>query len=92
MAAIETFEKFVGSGRNVGKRDPRVLVGREVFPAHEVFVVLSDLAAVEDRMYVEWRVGVFGEDEQSGRRMGVEIREAVVGFEERDVEDRVETG
>ena len=43
-------------------------------------------------MNVQGGIGIFGEDERSGRRMGMEIRGVMVGFEERDVEDGVETG
>ena len=89
---METFEEFIGGGGNVGKRNPGVFVGRKVLPAHEVLVALSDLAAVEDGVDVEWRVGVFGEDERSRRRVWMEVGWVVVGFEKGDMKDGMKTG
>ena len=81
VAVIETFKKFIGRSRNIGERDPGVFVGREVFPAHEVLVALSDLAAVEDGVDVEWRIRIFGEDERGRWRVWMEVGWVMVGFE-----------
>ena len=53
---------------------------------------MSGFPAVENGPYVKGRVGIFGENEWSRRRMRMEFRRVAIGFEKRDVEDGVKTG
>ena len=92
MPTMETFEEFIGGGGNVGKRNPRIFVSGEIFPAYEIFVTLSDFATIEDRVNVQGGIGIFGEDERSGRRMWMEVGWVVVGLEKGDMKDGMETG
>ena len=53
---------------------------------------MTGFPAVENVLYVKGRVGIFGENEWSRRRMRMEFGRVVIGFEKRDVEDGVKTG
>ena len=53
---------------------------------------MSGFPAIENGLYVKGRVRIFGENEWSRRRMRMEFRRVVIGFEKRDVEDGVKTG
>lgn len=88
MAAMESLEEFVLGGGYIGERNPAVFVGGRVLPAHEILVVLSELAAVEDGVDGARR-RVFKDFDGSGGCVGVEVRRIVVGFEKRNMEDGV---
>ena len=92
MTTMETFDQLVSCSRYIRKGNPGVFVGREVFPAHEVLVALSDLAAVEDGVDVEWRIRIFGEDERGRWRVWMEVGWVVVGLEKGDMKDGMKTG
>lgn len=48
MMAVKMFDEFIVRGRNVSKRHPGVFISGETLPAHEVFIALTEFAAVED--------------------------------------------
>ena len=48
MLMVKPFEHLIHGSRDVGKGDPRVLVGGQALPAHEVLVALAKLACVKD--------------------------------------------
>ena len=50
MSTMKSFEHLVRGGRDVRKGDPRVLIGGQPLPAHEVLVALAEFARVEDGM------------------------------------------
>ena len=53
---------------------------------------MSGFPAVENALYVKGRVGIFGENEGSWRRVRMEFGRVVIGFKKRDVEYGVKTG
>ena len=85
---MELLDELVGGGRDVGERDPGVLVGGQAVPVHEVLVALAKLAAVEDGVDSGGRV-VVGELERLRRGMGMEFGRVVIRFKKGDVEDGV---
>ena len=88
---MEALDELVRGGREVGERDPRVLVGREVGPVREVFVTLANLATIKDRMNGRGRnfVDDFEGSRSDRRRCGGRI---VIRFEERCVENGMKAG
>ena len=50
MLTVETFEKLVGGGGNIGEGNPRVFIHRHALPTDKVFIALAELAGVEDSL------------------------------------------
>ena len=50
MVTVEPVDHLVGGCGDFGKGDPRVLIGGQTLPAHEVLVALAEFARVEDGM------------------------------------------
>ena len=50
MSTVKPFEHLIRGGRDVRKGDPRVLVGGQTLPAHEVLAALAEFACIEDGM------------------------------------------
>ena len=89
MTAMEALEELVGSRGDIRKRDPRVFVRRKTLPANEVFVTMSEFAAIKNRLNVKRGVSVVGENERSGRRVRMEFGGIVIGFKKGNMEDGV---
>jgi hypothetical protein len=58
VTAVEPLEHLVSSTRNVGKRNPSVLILRGTVEANKIFVSPTSLVSVEDGGYLSRRIVV----------------------------------
>jgi hypothetical protein len=70
---VEPLAHLVSSTRNVGKRNPRVLVLGSTVEANEIFVLPTSLGSVEDGGYLSRRIVVWCQLERPGIGVRVEI-------------------
>jgi hypothetical protein len=80
VTAVEPLEHLVSSTRNVGKRNPSVLVLRGTVEANEIFVSPTSLASVEDGGYLSRGIIVWCQLERPGVGVRVEIGRVIIGF------------
>jgi hypothetical protein len=80
VTAVEPLEHLVSSTRNVGKRNPSVLVLRGTVEANEIFVSPTSLMSVEDGGYPSRGIIIWCQLERPGIGVRVEIGRVIIGF------------